>query len=455
MKFSKLHCRSFSIGSVIACLVFGQAHASGFALIENGASGQGNAYAGAAAHTVDASTVFFNPAGMMRLEGEQLSLAGHLILPKSSFQNQGSSLNAAAGGGALTGNDDDGGQTAIVPNFYWVKPLSDQSSFGIGMQSLFGLATKYDKNWVGRYHAVETDLITININPSIAYQVNSKLSIGGGVNLVYGDIVFSNAVDFGTICAGLPGGIGAGCAGIQSNDGFAELTGDNGSDPGYGFNFGLQYAVNDSTTLGVAYRSEVDLDFKGTADFTLPANAGIISAATGQFVDTPISAGVTLPASLALSSAHKSGKVTYLVDVTWTGWSSFDELRIDYENAAQADSVTTEDWNDTIRYSAGMDYQYSDSMILRTGVAYDETPIPSAERRTARVPGNDRTWLSFGLTYIMDDDLTIDVGYSHLFVDDSRINNTLETSSAALNSTLTGEYSGSVDILSVQLNWLY
>jgi long-chain fatty acid transport protein len=282
--------------------------------------------------------------------------------------------------------------------------------------------------------------------------VNSKLSIGGGVNIVYGDIVFSNAVDFGIICAGLAPG--ASCAAPQSSDGFAALTGDNVSDPGLGFNFGLQYELNDDTTFGVAYRSEVDLDFKGNADFTVPANAAFITGG-GGFTDTAIKAGVTLPASLALSVAHGVGKVTYLADVTWTGWSSFDELRIDYDNAVQPDSVTTENWEDTLRYSIGMDYQYSDLMVLRTGLALDETPIPSAERRTARVPGNDRTWLSFGLTYIMDDDLTIDVGYSHLFVDDSRINNTLETSSAALNSTLTGEYSGSVDILSVQLNWLY
>ncbi len=448
MKLSKPLCRSLSIGSAVTCLVFGQAYASGFALIENGAAGQGNAYAGAAAHTNDASTIFFNSAGMMRLEGEQLSLAAHFISPNSSFQNQGSSLNAAAGGGALTGNDDDGGQSAIVPNFYWVKPLNDQSSFGIGIQSLFGLATKYDKNWVGRYHAVETDLKTININPSIAYQVNSKLSIGGGVNIVYADIVFSNAIDFGTL-AGAP----------QSQDGFAELTGDNSSDPGYGFNFGLQYAMTPNTWLGVSYRSEVDLDLEGGADFTVPAATvtalGGAGVGTVAFVDTGIKSSVTLPASLALSIASEVGKVTYLADVTWTGWSSFDELRIDFDNAAQADAVTTESWKDTLRYSIGMDYQYSDLLILRTGVAYDETPIPSAERRTARVPGNDRTWLSFGLSYLMDDDLTVDVGYSHLFIDDVRINNTLETSSAALNSTLTGEYSGSVDILSVQVNWTY
>jgi long-chain fatty acid transport protein len=164
---------------------------------------------------------------------------------------------------------------------------------------------------------------------------------------------------------------------------------------------------------------------------------------------------VTLPASLALSIAHQADKITYLADITWTGWSSFDELRIEYDNPAQPDSVTTEDWDDTLRYSIGFDYQYSDKMVLRSGLAYDETPIQSPERRTARIPGNDRTWLSFGLTYLLNEQSSIDVGYSHLFIDDTEINNTLEVAppgGPALNATLTGTYTASVDILSVQWN---
>ncbi|MCH8106129.1 MAG: outer membrane protein transport protein, partial [Proteobacteria bacterium] len=146
--------------------------ASGFALIENSASGQGNAYAGAAAHTTDASTIFFNPAGMMRLEGDQISIAGHLIIPEASFTNNGSTATPAFGSPALGGANDDGGANAFVPNFYWVKTIDEKTKFGLGVQTLFGLATEYDRNWVGRYHAVETDLKTININPSIAYQLN-------------------------------------------------------------------------------------------------------------------------------------------------------------------------------------------------------------------------------------------------------------------------------------------
>jgi long-chain fatty acid transport protein len=209
------------------------------------------------------------------------------------------------------------------------------------------------------------------------------------------------------------------------------------------------------TTIGVAYRSEVDINIEGDADFRLPDNPTVqgVIGMTPLFVDTDLKADVTLPASFSVSLAHQVSEFTWLADITWTGWSSFDELRIEYDNPAQPDSVTTEDWNDTMRYSVGLDYQYSDSLILRTGVALDESPIPSAEKRTPRLPGEDRTWVSLGLTYIASSAISFDVGYSHLFIDDAKIDNTFESSVPTLNSTLTGEYDGEVDILSAQLNW--
>ena len=420
------------LGALLTCGIPGMAQASGFALIENSASGQGNAYAGAAAHATDASTIFFNPAGMMRLEGDSISIAGHFIMPDASFTNNGSTHGPGGIGGLLTPADDDGGSSAFVPNFYWVKTIDEQMKFGLGVQTTFGLATEYKKGWTGQYHAVETDLKTVNLNPSIAYQVNDKLSVGGGLDFVIGEIIFTSAIALSNI--------------FPVPDGFADLEADNFSDPGLGFNFGLQYEIDMNTIIGASYRSEIDLDFSGDADFTVPAGFGAL------FPDGGITSSVTLPASLSLSVAKKMDKITYLADITWTGWSSFDELRIVYDSGTPSDTVTTEDWDDTFRYSVGFDYQYSDKMVLRSGLAYDETPIPSPERRTARIPGNDRTWLSFGLTYMLDDQSSIDVGYSHLFIDDTEINNTLESSDPRLNATLTGTYTASVDILSVQWN---
>jgi len=456
--------RTLDRQTLLSCLLVSTfiptlANASGFALIEGNARGQGNAYAGAAAHTPDASTIFYNPAGLTDLTGDHLTVAGHMIIPHSTFTNDGSKATTFFAGTPfenLNGDDDDGGSPALVPNLYWVKTINDSTKFGLGVNSPFGLAIKYDDDWVGRYHGVTSDLKTININPSLAYKVSDQLSIGGGIDVMLGTVNLTSAVDFGAICMAQFNS--STCQGLgalpQGADGFADLNGDNYDNLSTGFNLGLKYKITDNSTLGLAYRSEVEMEIEGDADFTVPSTASFVYAAN-LFVDTDLEAVVDLPASFSISYAHQADKITYLADVTWTGWSSFEELRIVYDNAAQPDSVTTEEWEDVLRYAFGIDYQYSEDTIYRVGIAYDETPVPSAERRTPRLPGNDRTWLSLGLSKQIDDGLSIDIGYSHLFLDDAEINNEFESSVPTLAATLTGEYEASINIFSVQLNWQY
>jgi long-chain fatty acid transport protein len=455
---------SLLLGTLLGFSIPNLAQASGFALIENSASGQGNAYAGAAAHATDGSTVWFNPAGMMKLDRDQLVFAGHIVSPNASFTNNGS---VDGSGNQLLGIDDDGGSTAFVPNFYWVKTINDATKFGIGVTSPFGLATEYEfnqaagpgSNFVGRYHGVLSDLKTVNINPSLAFRVNDRVSIGGGLNLMFGTVELSSAIDLGTFCDQIvppPACANAG-GGPQDADGFADLSGDNSDDLSIGFNLGITFEATQKTIIGLAYRSEVQMDVTGDADFTLSGNPTVdgVVGLTPLFVDTGISASVTLPASLSLSLSQQVGKFSLLADATWTGWSSFQELRVIYDNPAQPDTKYTYNWNDTYRFSVGFDFQQSDALIWRAGLAYDESPVPSAERRTVRLPGSDRTWLSLGLTYLFNPNMSFDVGYSHLFIDDGPINNTLETDTDELNATITGEYKASVDILSAQFNWYY
>lgn len=475
---SKTLIRCFILASLLLLGFQKTLHASGFALIELNASGQGNAYAGAAAGTNNASIIYFNPAGMMKLERDQLVIAGHYIGPGASFSNDGSSIAAIYSTASvppspdLTGGDDDGGSSAFVPNLYWVKTISDSLKFGLGVNSPFGLATEYEKDWVGRYHGVLSDLKTVNINPSLAYRINDKVSIGGGLNLMLGTVELTSAVDMGSVCVGgaMAGGATlnfalGGCtldgAAPQTLDGFAELEGDNYDELSTGFNLGITIEATSQTTIGVSYRSEVEMKVTGDAEFTVPTSsptlnaviAGSVVDGEGLFSDTGLKSTVDLPASFSVSVAHKRGKITYLADATWTSWSSFEELRIIYDNLDQPDTVTPEEWDDTMRYSIGIDYQYSDKWILRTGIALDETPVPSAELRTPRLPGNDRKWLSFGFNYTVNQAMSFEVGYSHLFIDDAKIKSEFESTFPTLRATLEGEYEADVDILSAQLNW--
>ena len=449
-------------GVAILCGLPTLSQASGFALIEMNARGQGNAYAGAAAYTPDASTVYFNPAGMMMLKENQIAGALHLILPNASFTNDGSKTSDALGplSADLTGPNDDGGKNAVVPNFYWVTAINEDAKFGLGVNAPFGLETNYKDEWVGRYHAIQSNLRTINVNPSLAYRLNDQWSIGAGLDIMFGHVELSSAVDFGTVCLGSPPQGGpANCIpsgnGPQKADGKVEFDADNTDDISTGFNLGLLIEVTPQTSLGISYRSEIEMKAKGEAVFTIPDQLSFV-ADDGLFTDSGISATVNLPASFSFSLAHKASKFIWLADVTWTGWSSFEELRIVYDNPDQPDSVTTEEWKDTMRYSVGLDYLLSDRWVLRTGLAFDETPVPNKERRTARLPGNDRTWLSLGATFMQNKTMSWDFGYSHLFIDDAEIENQFESSTApALEATLIGDYEASVDIVSLQFNWKY
>lgn len=445
---------------LVASLIFpSAASASGFALIETNARGQGNAYAGAAAHTPDASTIFFNPAGMSDLEGDLISIAGHLIIPHAQFNDDGSTASeqfANSPFSDLMGDEDDGGRPALVPNLYWVKTISEDTKFGIGVNSLFGLAVEYDDDWIGRYHGVSSDLMTLNINPSMSYRVNENFSIGGGLNFLIGSVILTSAVDFGAICLAQFNATTCQDLGAlpQQADGFADLEADNFDDIATGFNLGMKYKINKNSTIGIAYRSGIELSVTGEADFTVPQSAAFVYAGN-LFVDTDLEAEVDLPGSFSISYAHVVDQITYLADITWTGWSSFEELRVVYDNADQPDSVTTEDWDDTMRYSFGIDYQYTDDLIYRVGVAYDETPVPNSERRTPRLPGSNRTWVSFGLSKELDEGMSVDIGYSHLFVDEAEIENEFESSVPTLGATLIGDYDASINIFSAQLNWRY
>ena len=193
----KLKLGSFLIASTLSSM----SYAAGFAIIEQSVTGLGRAFAGSAAVADDASTIFFNPAGLSYLSHSEFATGLNFIKPESDFSNEGSTLPSTLGGTAITGNGDNGGKLGIVPNLYYAHRLNDRMVAGIGVSAPFGLVTEYDDNWVGRYHAVKSDLKTVNINPSFAFQTTEKLSLGFGINLQYADLELTQAVDFGAVCA--------------------------------------------------------------------------------------------------------------------------------------------------------------------------------------------------------------------------------------------------------------
>jgi len=420
--------KKLKLASAVMLAITSQtAAASGFGLIEQSASGQGLSYAGAAVNTEDASVMWFNPAGLSDIENNQIIGALHVILPNAPFTNDGSYVKNT---GPLFGEDDNGSNTALVPNFYWKGQYQDYD-LGLGINVPFGSVVEYDQDWVGRYHAVYTETKTMNINPAISRQVNDQLSVGFGLNAQYIHVNLTQKIDFGLTSE------------PQSNDGYADLE---ASGWGFGVNFGLLYQFENQSKLGLSYRSQVSHNAHGTAEFMLPDDV-----TNPAYADQDIEASVALPAMASISYEHPvSQKTKLLADATWTGWSSFDELRIEFD--VKDDSVQPEEWTDVMRYSLGMVHQYNDQWILRTGVAYDETPIKNRYLRTPRIPDSDRIWLSFGAGYQLNEAMRLDVGYSRLWGGNPKIE---ASDSDTEQHVLVGEFDIDIDIVSAQLVWNY
>ncbi|MDH5407437.1 MAG: outer membrane protein transport protein [Gammaproteobacteria bacterium] len=424
------------------------AQAAGFAIIENGVSGLGNAYAGGSAVAEDASTVYFNPAGMSRLQKHQITAAGHIIQPEMTFTNNGS--NVAGVVPISGGNGGDAGEDAFVPNFFYTNNINSKLDFGFGVNAPFGNSTNYQEGWVGRYHALKSEIVTINLNPAISYKMSDQLSFGFGLNYQTAEVTLSSNIDQPALCTGLAGsgipgfGVFAACAGTPTtNDGTAVISGDGSA---WGFNFGMMYQINDAGRLGFAYRSAIKHELTGTADFT---DIHPVLLAGGLYGDSAAAATAELPASWSLSYHHKlNDSWEIMADYTVTEWSSLPELRISFPSVNTPDSVEELEWEDASRISVGGTYRMNDKMKLRFGYAMDESPVPSAERASPRVPDADRTWLTVGLGYTISKETSVDVGYAMISVDDVEINRTNGT-----NATLRGSYESEVSILSAQLNW--
>ena len=461
MKVSASKLSVVIVAALISTGISTSAQAAGFALIENSASGMGNAFAGGSAIAQDSSTVWFNPAGMTRLSDSQMTVVGHFIMPSAKFTNNGS----VNGAGALPGTDDDGGESAFVPNFYYTTELGNDNYFGIGITVPYGLSTEYDEGWVGRYTATKSEVRTININPSFASKATDKLSVGFGLNIQYIEATLANKLDSTAICLGKLAALGATCPvgsiGNPANlgnslfDSSQSLTGD---DISVGWNFGLLYDLDKNSRLGLAYRSSIKQDLEGNVDFTMSSElaAAVASIPVAQlnalFSDTGVNAVIDLPESLSVSYFRDvDSKLSIMADITWTKWRNFETLTVTFDNPVQSASITPEDWENNYRFSLGANYKMDDKLTYRAGVALDKTPIKSAEARTPRIPGDDRTWLSVGVAYNLSSDMSIDVGYSHLFVGNTDVNNT----DAASGSTLTGTYDADVDILSAQANFKF
>ena len=399
------------------------ATAGGFALIEQNASGLGNAYAGQAAAAENASTVFFNPAGMTLVPGRQVSGTLNIIRPNTQFTDNGGSrspANAAAPAGGSNGND--AGGWNYVPNAFMSWQFSDRLWAGIGLTVPFGLKTNYDPTFIGRFQSQKSQLQTYDINPSVAFKVNDWLSLGGGISYQYARLGLDRSFFAGATRAQT----------VSLHDG------------AWGWNAGAMLNLGKDTRVGLTYRSTINYDLAG--GITVAA----IGTATGKV-------SLSMPDSVSLAISHQlNEKWQLLGDATWTHWSRIQNLPLFLTSplgtspaGAVSDTLDLQ-FRDGYRFGVGANYRWTDNFMLKLGVAYDRSPVPDATHRSVFLPDADRVWLSFGGKHQLTKNGVLDVGYARLFLSDADVLRNKGVGAAGAQGIVSGSYKAKVDIVSLQ-----
>ena len=408
--------RSCAVSALIMSMP-ATANAAGFYIQEQSVSGLGSAFSGSTTNLDDPSTIYFNPAGMTKLSGTQAQLGVHLLVPSSELTDTGSTVPVGAIGG-------DGGNPyspSPVPNGYLSHEVGHGFWAGIGISAPFGLANEYDEDYFARFDSIETELTVIDIQPTIAYKVNDQLSIAAGLNFQHSDAKLTSA---------FYAGVGA--------EGTSELAGD---DWGYGYTLGLLYQPMESTTVGFNYRS--------TVHHTLDGEVTVEGTGLGPGVDnvTDATAKLATPDVATLGVSHDLDEQwTIMAQATWFGWNNFQDITARNKATGAVIGVPiVQNYQTTWAFALGAEYMYSDEWTFRGGVQLDETPTTDLYR-TTRTPDGDRTWLSLGATYDMNESLSLDMAATYIFISDEDINVSRNPLSP---STISADTEGNVGILAL------
>lgn len=424
---------------------FAESRGAGYQLRQQNAPGLGAALAGSSAGAHGLSDAFWNPAvvGLQDAPTLDVSLAYIHAVSEAEAAEGTTVLGTSIPGGRSV---EDATPDTLVPALQVAVPASKRLGFGLSVNAPFGLSTDYDDDWVGRYHARESEVVTISLSPVASYQVTDTLTVAAGPVAQYYDARLTNAVDFGTIAAAAPTPVPGAVPG--GNDGGVELEAD---DWGFGYTLGAIFQPTKGSRIGLGYRSEIDHDLDGGADFSLDATGvgAALRGATGAFADTGARAKVSTPRIVSLGVAQDvTPRLTVLAEGQWIGWSTFDTLRIRFDNPAQDDDVTREDWDDTLFGSLGLRYRASRAWTLRAGVAFDESPVPDSTR-TPRIPDADRTWIGIGAGFTPASWLRLDVGYTHLFMPEESISLSAGDTGNTFRGDLDARTDTTVDVFAI------
>jgi long-chain fatty acid transport protein len=351
----------------------------------------------------DASTSFHNPAGMTRIKGNELMGTAGLLNATVKFDpDPDPPIEGGDGGNA-------GGPAPIIGGFY-VHSLSDKWKLGANLITITGAVLDYDDDWTGRYLNTEVTLLSMTFFPTIAYQVNDWLSLGGGPQIMYADLEMKIKA---------PPTNGTGTVKIDGND------------VAFGFGLGALAEVSERTRFGLVYQSEIEPEFDG--------DVSVDPLGLQVAVDTKI----TLARFIHFSGYHElNDQWTLLGTVGWEDWSAFKDVNI---SAAQGSQKIPRNWNDTWKFAAGVHYRPVEEWLLQLGCSYDTSPVDK-EDRTPDMPMDRQIRYATGVQYEWSERLSAGAQFVYADYGKAKIDNQL----------LKGEYkTNDIFFLAFNANWKF
>lgn len=350
-----------------------QTYAAGFQLSEQSAIQMGRAMAGAGVVGDDLSAVHYNPAGMTLLSGTRMQATGTWVAVNLDYESHDGSVTE---NGRLKGQ--------IIPAGFLTHQINDSLWAGLGLTVPYGMGTEYGEDWEGRERGTESMILTFDINPNLAWKVNDKLSVGGGISLQYAKAE-----------------LGMGMGPMQAN-----VKGDSWA---WGWNVGLMFQPVETVRLGLAYRSHIAHNAEGHTDVKSPLN-----------LTSDMKVRIKTPDTVTLSATWEATDALRLSGTArWSKWSNFrtlDVQNLDFNGtpyAKFANVPVENNWDDTWFFSVGADYKLNGQWTVRGGVAYDQGPVEN-QYRMAVIPDTDRVWFSGGASYKYTDNLTFDFGATYI-----------------------------------------
>lgn len=405
-------------------------HASGYHFGTQSVNAQSTANA-AAAEAADASTIFYNPAGLTKLDSSQISVNANIVLPSIRYEaDSATDFTGIPVQGSKSGKIT---KTTVAPHIYGAYKVNDNLTVGLGVYVPFGSATEYEKDSVLRHNINKLGLTSIAVEPVAAWKFNDHHSFGAGIIAQHTSAELRKYADWGipqkaAMLKATPSNPTA-AAQIKA-DGHADVK---GSDWGFGYQLAWMWDVNDRARVGVNYRSKVSHTLEGTAEWAADSAmakqlwAAKLLEARGYVPNEKASVKIVTPESLSVHGMYKvSDKTNLFGDVTWTRHSRFNKAELVFEkektigiNKKSDRTTITPNWRNTYKVGLGGSYQISEPLQLRAGIAFDKSPVRNADYRMNSLPDGNRIWFSAGMKYHIGKNHVVDAAYTHIHINDT------------------------------------